>query len=98
MQKSSIKKLSILGLVLVAASAVTAAVLPKDNSKSDFANTDVLVQDSTSPANGKTCVEGNGLQCDATAASSTTDGAGSSTSNTAVTAASGNTTGDGRGN
>lgn len=36
MQKLSIRKLSLLGLVLMAASAVTAAVLPKDDSKKTF--------------------------------------------------------------
>lgn len=95
MQKSSIKKLSILGVVLVAASAVTAAVLPnnsKDNSP--IANTDVL-EDSTGGLGGqRSCVEGPGFDCDATAQSSETVGSGTSTQGTNFTASSGNTTGE----
>jgi hypothetical protein len=70
MQKLSVRKLSLLGLVLTAASAVTAAVLPKD----DSLVFNGVQQPSTGGAgNQKTCVDQSGVKnCTFTAPSATT--------------------------
>lgn len=69
MQKSSIKKISILGIILAGASVVTAAVLPKstDDSKKFFTG---ALQGSTS---GQTCVNGAGTACTFTGDSTTSE-------------------------
>lgn len=94
MPQSSIRKFSILGMVLIVASAITAAIIPYDNFKDDSAGayTDVLECSTGGVFDDPTCVEGVGDACDATLQSSTTIGSGTSTSNTTATAASGNTT------
>ncbi len=88
MQKTSLKKLSILGLVLVAASAVTAAVVPNQISdKRDNANNGSLRQTLTSGGDW-TCVAnspGTGVTCTVTDNSSVdTTGGGSGSSVTQV--------------
>lgn len=88
MQKVSLKKLSILGLVLMAASAVTAAIIP--NSKSDAFATPSLTQSAgaastasceftdnaaTQPCKDVTATDGlNSLSTDDNGASNNTDG------------------------
>jgi hypothetical protein len=75
MQKLSVRKLSLLGLVLMAASAVTAAILPKETPKTF----DGVLQGSTGAVNQKTCVDVSGVKnCTFTADSGTTGGVGSS--------------------
>lgn len=73
MQKSSIRKISILGLVLMGASAVTAAILPRNDSPKIF---DGVLQDSTSSGGGqKSCVDIEGTD-DCTLTASNTSAAG----------------------
>jgi hypothetical protein len=67
MQKVSLKKLSILGLVLLAASAVTAAI--SDNSDKKLSNNGVL-QGSPDTDDGNTCI-GAGSQCTRTLSATT---------------------------
>lgn len=94
MNKQSLKKYSVLGLVLVAASAVTAAVIPsksKSDSKAKRAVGQLVVSTggAADPNNGNTCINAsNGAACDYTA---TGNGAGlSSTSRTNSDAANDN--------
>jgi hypothetical protein len=83
MKKMSIKNLSLLGLVLMGASAVTAAILPKTST--NVRASGVLVDDSTDidGVDGQlTCKQGVADNCDFTAtggnASFTTGGVGTS--------------------
>ena len=81
MQKSSLKRFSLLGLVLLAASAVTAAFTT--TSKSDVANEKVNGQLSFSTRGGATCtVNGGGAQCNVTEGTVTTEGGESSGAHT----------------
>ena len=70
MQKVSAKKISILGLVLMAASAVTAAIIPsKDKDNTTFRLNGSLVDSSGAAGGTLTCklsADGNGA-CDYTA-------------------------------
>jgi hypothetical protein len=87
MTKLSFQKLSILGLVLMGASAVTAAILPKSNSNGKLFANGHLFANSTggSGAALNTCKAAGteAVNCDFTAtagvASYTTDGSGTST-------------------
>jgi hypothetical protein len=93
MKRSSIKKLSILSLVLIGASAVTAAVLPKSDSKDDLSGQLVVTSDNgvgqDLAVGDNTCIP-NGTACDpnTATATSTVGGikAGTSTSNFNATA------------
>lgn len=83
MNTLSIKKLSILGLVLIAASAVTAAIVPS-KSKSNVApklDRGGLV-DSTLDAPLQTCTLNGGNECNVTAGTGTTEAVGSSAHHT----------------
>ena len=78
MQKLSVKKLSILGIVLTAASAVTAAVMPSKSSDIKFANSadnGTLVDNSGGGGSAGivSCITdvNGGVSCHLTAASST---------------------------
>jgi hypothetical protein len=87
MKRLSLRKLSFLGLILMAASAVTAAILPSDTKPSyaaaGLANT----------TDGATCTaNGAGAACNDTAASGTTSGGASATSDPLNPRTSGNTT------
>jgi hypothetical protein len=80
MTKMSIKKVSILGLVLIAASAVTAAILP-NNTK--VAGNGELKGAGFTSAGDQTCIQSNdpdNNNCNATAGSATTIGTNPGTS------------------
>lgn len=82
----TIRKFSLLGLVLIAASAVTAAVMPKDG---PGVQGELLDNASTTGGvrNQKTCVPNSQVnQCNATIASGSTGGAGTSNAVAASTA------------
>lgn len=82
MKKLSLKRLSILGLVLMAASAVTAAILPsKDTSKVRDQRGNVGLSE-TGGANSHTCIPATSGNCNVTAASGTTGGISPTVSNT----------------
>ncbi|WP_207514020.1 hypothetical protein [Longitalea luteola] len=77
MTKNSVKKLSVLGLVLVAASAVTAAIVPSKGNSDDvrFDQNGTLKQSSGGGANNKTCVATQGtigVACNVSAVTGTT--------------------------
>lgn len=77
MQKSSIRKFSLLGLVLVAASAVTAAILPKNDSPRIFDG--VQAASTGGDGNQKSCINVAGTKdCSITEGTFTTDGVGTS--------------------
>jgi hypothetical protein len=84
MKKVSIKNLSLLGLVLMGASALTAAILPKENAKKLYVEGDFLqVSASANNTPQFTCRTGNNLfNCDFSAtvdaASATTNANGTS--------------------
>lgn len=80
MTKVSIRKFSILGLVLMAASAITAAFVP---AKKDARETGVLVATNTPRVSGQlTCVAGTGSPaCNITASSTTELGDSSAVQN-----------------
>jgi hypothetical protein len=75
MTKSSIKKLSILGLVLIAASAVTAAITPKEKAT----KTDGVFKGEGSVS----CIPGGGADCQYTIGSNSSEGAATSADNSA---------------
>lgn len=71
MQKTSFRKLSLLGLVLMGASAVTAAILPKTDSKKAFNGIQVA---STGASGQISCINQSGdLNCTVTASATTTN-------------------------
>lgn len=73
MKNISLRKVSILGLVLLATSAVTAAILPDNASKTKVAEGDdngSLRADFTN--DGVTCVPGEGLSCNITVGTTST--------------------------
>lgn len=83
MKKANLKKLSILGLVLMSASAITAAIIPaqkNDNTSKDLVAGDSQTQSFDAGGRGATmtCAFTNdktaGNTCDVTANSGTTDG------------------------
>lgn len=109
MQKLSMRKLSILGLVLMGASAVTAAVIPSKSDKKDAKKFDAgsLTAISESPngtaaASSVTCevdTEGTiGQACNISAASATTEGLAITSNNDPSSNAGGANEGNGAGN
>lgn len=85
MQKLSIKKLSLLGIVLMGASALTAAILPsKKDDKSEAKAANGILQNSAN--NGQTCITASNGNCNDTtsvaAADSFTSGASGTSGDT----------------
>ena len=77
MKKVSIKNLSLLGLVLLGASAVTAAIMPKEDSKKVLANGQIALNSDGAGNERWTCEAGGANpDCDYTA----TDDVSSNTS------------------
>lgn len=89
MKKETMRKYSLLGMVLIGASAVTAAVLPKsEDKKTNDGNIAV-----TTNGGENTCVPGSADVCTVTA-NSVTPGVGSRTSAAGVQTSSITTAGD----
>lgn len=76
MQKISVKRLSILGAVLMAASAVTAAILPNKTDKDGMQAAGSLTQNGTSRL---TCTVSDGVLGDPASACNASTAQGSST-------------------
>jgi hypothetical protein len=89
MTKLSMKKVSILGLVLVAASAVTAAMLPNE-SKKGVGVAGQLVPDTQ--AGQDTCKPDSANACTATDATGTTDNSPNSSVDSIISTGALNTT------
>jgi hypothetical protein len=92
MQKSSIRKYSILGLVLITASAVTAAILPS-KSNSDSKDKNLLNGRLTASAGAvsqQTCVP-DGAVCDVTESGTSANQGGGQTSTHGSTTGGGHT-------
>lgn len=66
MEKQTIKRLSVLSVVLIAASAVTAAIVPSKKSDDSKVLLNGQIEDSTG-GNDKTCRLGSGDNCNYTA-------------------------------
>jgi hypothetical protein len=94
MQKLSMRKLSLLGLVLMAASAVTAAVMPKDKSDKIVRANGSLTASTGACGNQVTCTATGSIDpnfiCTISASATTASGL-----HTSVTALGGDTTSDG---
>lgn len=77
MNKLSVKRLSILGLVLMGASAVTAAILPsKSSDNADFGFGNLALTSDAAPGGQQSCYPaGTAGNCVATTDSTTSEGA-----------------------